>query len=383
MSLSPGTILGSVTKMLPSSQAQRGDRKLQEAHDMTVQNEDIISEEDHRVIKEKITFAEETKHGLDSKWGIPKFLHAQEYRRNARDAYRFAKTVSERALANQRDRPWTPEDIDDRIRLARSNYRCHLSCKDAFPPHRNEEWSAIVWSDACARTGGQVSALPPDEEFVYTSMMLFDEIKATIRHDIKTLYGFDTSLAPDIIGRNATRAQALLTEMAFIYHEPNFGRTPRHPYRHPIIQTVVNIVWFQDRDSDGVVFHDHFTPMLIQTIALTLTAIECCIGEWTEGTHKESKWDEEGCKSIYHSHIKSLNDLRDHSSRQGEDLVAQLQRDLLRTARAHAGAPLEPVTGAGRFPQRALDAAVRDGLPPYSQADDGSQIPTINISDES
>jgi len=49
-------------------------------------------------------------------------------------------------------------------------------------------------------------------------MELFDEIKAKIIHDIKTLYGFDTSRAPDIIGRNAASAQALLTEMTFIYH---------------------------------------------------------------------------------------------------------------------------------------------------------------------
>jgi len=64
----------------------------------------------------------------------------------------------------------------------------------------------IVWSGVCARTGGQVTALPQDEEFVYSSMRLFDEIKAEIMHDVKTLYGFDTSQTPDIIGRNAASA---------------------------------------------------------------------------------------------------------------------------------------------------------------------------------
>jgi len=37
-------------------------------------------------------------------------------------------------------------------------------------------------------------------------MRLFDEIKAEIMHDVKTLYGFDTSQTPDIIGRNAASA---------------------------------------------------------------------------------------------------------------------------------------------------------------------------------
>ncbi|KAH9959229.1 hypothetical protein BC827DRAFT_1377279 [Russula dissimulans] len=167
-------------------------------------------------------------------------------------------------------------------------------------------------------------------------MRLFDEIKAEIMHDVKTSYGFDTSRTPDIIGRNTARAQALLTEMAFIHLEPNFGGTPRHPYRHPIIKQAINLIWFQNQDS-----------------------------------------------VVYHSHISSLDDPRDHSRRQGEDLVAQLQRDFLKNARAHAGVPPEPVTGAGRLHQTALDAAVQDGLPPYPQDDHDSQIPMINISDES
>lgn len=33
------------------------------------------------------------KVGLDSKSGISKFLHAREYRKAARDAYRFAKVT--------------------------------------------------------------------------------------------------------------------------------------------------------------------------------------------------------------------------------------------------------------------------------------------------
>jgi len=83
------------------------------------------------------------------------------------------------------------------------------------------------------------------------------------------------------------------------------------------------------------------TVVRIQAVLTTLNAdrrtlryqIECCIGEWTDGTRKESKWDEDRCKSVYRSHISSLNDLRDHSRRQGEDLVAQIQRDLLNNAR--------------------------------------------------
>ena len=36
-------------------------------------------------------------------------------------------------------------------------------------------------------------------------------------HAVETLYGFDSSHAADSISRNATLAQALLSDMAFIY----------------------------------------------------------------------------------------------------------------------------------------------------------------------
>jgi hypothetical protein len=42
-------------------------------------------------------------------------------------------------------------------------------------------------------------------------------MKMKIMHAVESLYGFDTSRAPDIISHNARLAQALLTNMAFIY----------------------------------------------------------------------------------------------------------------------------------------------------------------------
>jgi hypothetical protein len=48
-------------------------------------------------------------------------------------------------------------------------------------------------------------------------MGLLTQFKADIKHAVELLYGFDTSRAPEIISRNAYRAQTLLTNMTFIY----------------------------------------------------------------------------------------------------------------------------------------------------------------------
>ena len=53
----------------------------------------------------------------------------------------------------------------------------------------------------------------------------------------------------------------------------NFSERPRHPYRHPIIQEIINITWFQDQDDIGIVFHEYFNPIPYEVIALAVTVV--------------------------------------------------------------------------------------------------------------
>ena len=48
---------------------------------------------------------------------------------------------------------------------------------------------------------------------------------------------------------------------------------PRYPYRHPIIQKVINVAWFDDRNDLGIVFHEYFNPIPFEAIALALTVV--------------------------------------------------------------------------------------------------------------
>lgn len=54
-------------------------------------------------------------------------------------------------------------------------------------------------------------------QFADGNMKLFIETKKSITHIVEVQYGFDTSHAPDSISSNAALAQALLSNMAFIY----------------------------------------------------------------------------------------------------------------------------------------------------------------------
>ncbi|KAI0274555.1 hypothetical protein BGY98DRAFT_992531 [Russula aff. rugulosa BPL654] len=85
-------------------------------------------------------------------------------------------------------------------------------------------------------------------------MELLKYMKMKIKSVVESSYEFDTSRAPDSISRNASRAQALLANTTFFYRDFNAGGHPRYPYRHPIIQKVVNITWFQNEDDIGLSF---------------------------------------------------------------------------------------------------------------------------------
>ncbi len=61
-----------------------------------------------------------------------------------------------------------------------------------------------------------VARLHSGFQFTCSSMKFLTDIKKKIKPDVDSLYEFDTSRAPDSIGRNARRARALLTKATHI-----------------------------------------------------------------------------------------------------------------------------------------------------------------------
>ncbi|KAH9833574.1 uncharacterized protein C8Q71DRAFT_692823, partial [Rhodofomes roseus] len=104
-------------------------------------------------------------------------------------------------------------------------------------------------------------------------------------------------------------------------------------YRHPIIQKAINATWFVNRSDEGVIFKEFFSPAIsIGTIALVLTAVQCCIDEWGTGKHAGVSFYENEYKPIYLSHKENLlafDDLSDAAHR----LLLKLRKKLYKEAR--------------------------------------------------
>ncbi|KAH9985001.1 hypothetical protein BJV77DRAFT_1162258 [Russula vinacea] len=158
-------------------------------------------------------------------------------------------------------------------------------------------------------------------------------------------YHLNTSKAPESIRSNVKLAKTLLRDMNFIHPEALDGGKRHRPYRHPIIQEAINVTFFRNEDDAGVVHQEHFSPMPIPIIALILTVVQCCIEDWSDGQRKDTIWGDEKILAVYHAHIASLFSFQAQDPDRDIDVLCQLQCDLLKSAREHAGVLPYPVTG--------------------------------------
>ncbi|KAH9045897.1 hypothetical protein EDB83DRAFT_1550700 [Lactarius deliciosus] len=350
-------LLHFLVSQIPSAQEGLGDRRLDSARKLARDNETLINPSDLDIVRQRIIHTTEIKEGLESKRGLPRYLQAREYRKAAKETLKYVKTVSDRArdaTIGHSPAVAVAHPIPGQRPLARS--------------HRVVPLQVTVQNPILNDSGENTEA---------TSLRkrLCDEMKPRLATLVETMYHFKTSQAHACISYNAGHAQELLRNLNFIYPEP---RTGRDLYRHPIIQRAIDTTWFRNKDDVGVVNHEQFSPMPISVIAITLTVIECCIDEWSDGTQRDCSWDDAKFQTVYDSHFSSLIDFRAHSSAS----LYQLQCDLLRNAREHAGVSPDPVTGSSRFLPGALDAVHEEPSPgpsPIAPPNYDDTFPRITI----
>ncbi|KAH9023486.1 hypothetical protein EDB85DRAFT_1984460 [Lactarius pseudohatsudake] len=282
---------------------------------------------------------------LDSKWGQSKFLHGRESRRAARLAdyaaeREFAKGIAEYNFAVQRPIPLSIPEISDHDHVAAVAplvYRVYVISKDAFPtPQTKSEWAMEVWHEACEKTG-LVPNPPTPYELPTDNLELFINAKKMIMDAVDIFYDFDERHSPDSIDRNKSLVHGLLFHMSFVF-------------RNPVIQKAINVLWFRNREDDGIMFHEHFSPMPIPAIAFIIMLIECCIDEWADGIRKETRWKEVQFQTAYETHIKMLRHFQQLGVVQGVEFE-RMRSDLLNEARRHAGVPADLVTESGGLPR--------------------------------
>jgi hypothetical protein len=98
-------------------------------------------------------------------------------------------------------------------------------------------------------------------------------VKAKVTPLVTKFYEFETGEAAEILNLNIEKARSLKTDATFINGERGL------PYRHPIIQQCINVIWFEDHRGEGVRFDKEFNPVPYEAVALVLTAVRTCLSK--------------------------------------------------------------------------------------------------------
>ncbi|KAH9925841.1 uncharacterized protein B0H18DRAFT_1119321 [Fomitopsis serialis] len=238
------------------------------------------------------------------------------------------------------------EDVQDVLDIANSLFRCRISTVNAFPSDSlQDEWAQQCWGEACRKLDIKYAANRAMIKIVTArGSQLRGELKNKVKPLVESLYGFDSSSARRAMRKNRDRATALTHESAFAYEDPALNQPEgtyaerKGIYRHPIIQKAINATWFANRADEGIIFRQFFEPAIsIETIALVLTAVHCCIDEWGPGRRTLVDFTENDYKTVYLSHrdnLRAFDELGDDAHL----VLLKLRKRLYAEARFHSGA---------------------------------------------
>ncbi|KAI6097633.1 hypothetical protein EDD16DRAFT_1499219, partial [Pisolithus croceorrhizus] len=177
-------------------------------------------------------------------------------------------------------------DYDDMtqefVMTAISDYHAHLCTKDPMPNHLMEtSLLDASWAQACKVTGINLSCTPQLARLVTShGSQVHGQLKTKLHPLVEAMFGFHSSQSKNTIKKNWALAEGLKEDTNFAFKEDG-----QHNFlKVPLIQKIINTMWFTNKHDDSVMFHDYFKPFPYPALALVLTAIKCCIDEWVMGT---------------------------------------------------------------------------------------------------
>ncbi|KAI5994999.1 hypothetical protein EDD15DRAFT_2365900 [Pisolithus albus] len=201
--------------------------------------------------------------------------------------------VKAQKLVQHEGRPRT-RDYDDTTQefmtIAIGEYRARL-CAEAPMPDHITETSVLnaAWACACKATQMNLTRTPELAKIITSrGSQVRGQLKTKLRPLVEAIFGFHSSQTKSAIKKNRSLAESLKEGTNFAFKHMAADEDGRRGFlKAPLIQKIVNTMWFANKHDDGVVFHNHYNPFPNPTLALVLTAIECCIDEWMTGTHQQ------------------------------------------------------------------------------------------------
>ncbi|KAG1871483.1 hypothetical protein F4604DRAFT_1583260 [Suillus subluteus] len=161
-----------------------------------------------------------------------------------------------------------------------------------------------AWHEACQMKGIDIKLTPLAVRMLLKcTSHVRGELKTKMRSLTRSFFGFRSSDLREVIRDNRDLAESLKDGSSFVFKD---WTAKTGIYKTELLQDGINVMWFANRSDEGIVHNKYFNPMPIKVIALTLTAIECCIDEWLQGIKEDIKFTAATYGSVYQTHLSSL-----------------------------------------------------------------------------
>ncbi|GLB45402.1 hypothetical protein LshimejAT787_2200650 [Lyophyllum shimeji] len=259
-------------------------------------------------------------------------------------------------------------------------YRVLLSTDLAFPNHQQETQTVCsVWQMTCNEFDVQLRLTPRIAKIIANrGSHLRGELKTKARPLVEAFYGFESGQNRKIIASNRETAEWLKEHSRFVYKiaDDDINKCVGL-YQSKLIQKIVNAMWFQDKQDEGVLFVDEFRPFPISALALVLTVIECCLDEWMTGIKTSIEFSAKLYGDVYASHKKHINDFKAYTVKnKAGNLLDSILEKLHNRGRFNAGAQPISELDLPKISASAFAAAVKEYLDDDKTDTDGENGPS-------
>ncbi|KAI6017732.1 hypothetical protein PISMIDRAFT_14852 [Pisolithus microcarpus 441] len=195
-------------------------------------------------------------------------------------------------------------DVHTILETAIEIYCAILLMENPFPTSIQEvEWAKKAWTLAghhhntkLTHDGGILKLITA------RSMHIHGQFKSKAHPIVATTFGFETSAEKGVQMRNRLLVSELKQDSAFIFcvHGSSIDEHTSL-YTNPAIQQIINEVLFKNKSDDAIKWGKYYNPFPQVAFALTLTAIECAIDEWTLDSHEMISFKEDDYSGVFNS----------------------------------------------------------------------------------
>ncbi|KAG2111753.1 hypothetical protein DEU56DRAFT_985303 [Suillus clintonianus] len=328
-------------------QSDAGAGQTDEEDGDTVEEDGNTIDEDGNTIEEQLPATRASKRPLDTEEGATVALKMKKHSDGSRLPSRVKVT-----------------DFDDVSKdilvTAISIFHCLIVTQAPFPNSIADETmlGKEAWREACQLKGINIKLTPlAIKMLLKRTSHVRGELKMKMRSLTRTFFGFRSSELRDVIRQNRDLAEALKDGSSFVFKD---WKAKTGIYKTELLQDGINVMWFANRNDEGIVYNQFFNPMPIKLIALMLTTIECCIDEWMQGVKEDIRFTAITYGSVYNNHLNSLQRFDERTA--PYKLFERICDNLHDVARFHAGVVDTPTTfsDASRISDEAIEDAIRE-----------------------